>query len=75
MHDKSRFRPRFAFACLAALMIVMPAVAGSSVAEAAQRKATRVIRPIQQSPEKDAAIVVDGATSKQSARRSLKPAT
>ena len=64
MHDKSRFGPQFAYACLAALMVIMPAVAGSSVAEAAQRKATRVIRPIQPSPEKDAAIVVDGATGK-----------
>jgi D-alanyl-D-alanine carboxypeptidase len=64
MPCKSHFRPRFSFACLTALMLVLPTLVPSSSAEAAQKKATRVIRPIQTSPEKDAAIVVDGATGK-----------
>jgi D-alanyl-D-alanine carboxypeptidase len=63
MPSKSQFRPRFSFACLAALLI-LSAVAAPAAADAAPRKVTRVIRPIQPSPEKDAAIVVDGATGK-----------
>jgi D-alanyl-D-alanine carboxypeptidase len=64
MFTKSRFSPRFAPAWLAALLIILPAVAAPSTVEAAQKRTTRVIRPIQPAAEKDAAIVVDGATGK-----------
>ena len=64
MPKMSRFRQRFAPACLAALMAILPAFTSPSTAEAAQRKTTRIIRPIQPSPEKDAALVMDGATGK-----------
>ena len=64
MYDKSLARPRLASACLAALMVILPMVVGSFSADAAQRKATRIARVIPPAPEKDAAIVVDGATGK-----------
>src|SRR6266576_6077038 len=54
---------RIAFACLAALTL-LTGIAAPTVAYAAKAKAVRVIRPILPSPEKDAAIVVDGATGK-----------
>src|SRR5258707_14389269 len=54
---------RVAFACLAALTL-LTGIAAPTVAYAAKTKAVRVIRPILPSPEKDAAIVVDGATGK-----------
>src|SRR5882672_4103745 len=63
MVARSLIRSRIAFACLAALML-LPGVAAPTTAYAAKAKAVRVIRPILPSPEKDAAIVVDGATGK-----------
>ena len=45
-------------------MVLLPLVASAPAADAAQKKATRVIRPILPAPEKDAAIVIDGATGK-----------
>src|SRR4029077_4352108 len=63
MVAKSLIRSRIAFACLTALML-LSGVAAPSSAYAAKAKAVRVIRPIPPSPEKDAAIVVDGATGK-----------
>src|SRR5258707_15346315 len=63
MVAKSRIRSRIAFACLTALML-LPGVAAPTTAAYAKAKAARVIRPILPSPEKDAAIVVDGATGK-----------
>jgi D-alanyl-D-alanine carboxypeptidase len=44
--------------------MLLSGVAAPSSAYAAKAKAVRVIRPILPSPEKDAAIVVDGATGK-----------
>src|SRR6266481_9927931 len=44
--------------------MLLPGVAAPTVAYAAKAKAVRVIRPILPSPEKDAAIVVDGTTGK-----------
>ena len=64
MQGKSAARSRFFVAWLAALIIVLPAVAAPALAAPAKGKATRVIRPLLPSPEKDAAIVVDGATGK-----------
>src|SRR5258706_14769617 len=64
MIAESRIRPRLAFACLTALMLLAGVSAPMDAAYAARAKATRVIRPILPSPEKDAAIVVDGATGK-----------
>lgn len=63
MVAKSRLRPRIALACLTALTL-LAGVAAPTTAAYARAKATRVIRPILPSPEKDAAIVVDGATGK-----------
>jgi D-alanyl-D-alanine carboxypeptidase len=64
MEAKSPIRSRIAFACLTALMLLAGVAAPMDAANAARAKATRVIRPILPSPEKDAAIVVDGATGK-----------
>src|SRR2546430_386670 len=65
MEAKSRLGPRIAFACLTALMLLSGVAAPVSAAQVrAKAKAVRVIRPILPSPEKDAAIVVDGATGK-----------
>ena len=64
MHGKSRIRSGFVSVCLTALMLILPAVTPASAAQSAEKKVTRVIRPILPSPEKDAAIVVDGATGK-----------
>ena len=65
MEAKSRIRSRIAFACLTALMLLSGVAAPVSAAQVrAKAKAVRVIRPILPSPEKDAAIVVDGATGK-----------
>jgi D-alanyl-D-alanine carboxypeptidase len=44
--------------------MLLPGVAAPALAYAAKAKPARVIRPILPSPEKDAAIVVDGATGK-----------
>jgi len=55
---------RIALACLTALMLLPGVVAAPTAAYAAKAKAVRVIRPILPSPEKDAAIVVDGTTGK-----------
>src|SRR6266852_5685577 len=63
MVAKSLIRSRIAFACLTALML-LPGVAAFTASYAANAKAVRVILPILPSPEKDAAIVVDGATGK-----------
>src|SRR5258705_144149 len=63
MVARSLIRSRIAFACLTALMSLSGVVAPTA-AFAAKAKAVRVIRPILPSPEKDAAIVVDGATGK-----------
>src|SRR6266702_8161311 len=54
---------RIALACLTALML-LSGVAAPTAAYAAKAKAVRVLRPILPSPEKDAAIVVDGNTGK-----------
>jgi len=65
MHGKSRFRSNIISACLTALMVLLPAVAVTSPADARAKKATtHVIKPLLPSPEKDAALVVDGATGK-----------
>lgn len=68
MHGKGCFRSHFISACLTALMVLLPAVAATSSADAASRKPAKtvnhVIKPLLPSPEKDAAIVVDGATGK-----------
>lgn len=65
MQAKSRFRSQFAAACLTALMVLVPSLVASSAADAApKKKISRSIKPILPSPEKDAAIVVDGATGK-----------
>ena len=47
-------------------MVLLPAVAVTSSAEAAAKKTTttHIIKPLLPSPEKDAALVVDGATGK-----------
>jgi len=49
-------------------MLILPAVVATSPADAASKKAaktvTHIIKPLLPSPEKDAAIVVDGATGK-----------
>ncbi|MEA2824471.1 MAG: D-alanyl-D-alanine carboxypeptidase [Alphaproteobacteria bacterium] len=63
MVAKSLIRSRIAFACLTTLML-LSGVAAPTGAYAAKAKAVRVIRPILPSPEKDAALVVDGATGK-----------
>src|SRR3954464_449562 len=63
MIGKSRIRSGFVAACLTALFL-LPTVVAPTPADAAQKKAARTIRPILPSPEKDAAIVVDGATGK-----------
>jgi D-alanyl-D-alanine carboxypeptidase len=63
MVARSLIRSRIAFACLTAL-VLLSGVAAPTGAYAAKTKAVRVIRPILPSPEKDAAIVVDGATGK-----------
>jgi D-alanyl-D-alanine carboxypeptidase len=52
-------------ACLTALMVLLPAVVATSPADAAAKKTTNhIIKPLLPSPEKDAAMVVDGATGK-----------
>src|SRR6267142_984691 len=63
MVGRSLIRSQIAFSCLTALMLLSGVVAPNA-AFAAKAKAVRVIRPILPSPEKDAAIVVDGATGK-----------
>ncbi|HXJ00827.1 MAG TPA: serine hydrolase [Micropepsaceae bacterium] len=45
-------------------MVIFPLIASSHSSDAAEKKTTRVIRPLIPSPEKDAAIVVDGATGR-----------
>ena len=58
-------RSRFFIACLTGLMVLIPALATSASAAAPRARAkSHVIRPLLPSPEKDAAIVVDGATGK-----------
>ena len=66
MHSKSMFRPKIIALCLTALMVLLPAAAVTSSAEAAAKKAApaHIIKPILPSPEKDAALIVDGATGK-----------
>ncbi len=65
MEAKSRIGSRIAFACLTALMLLSGVATPATAAQVrAKAKAVRVIRPILPSPEKDAAIVVDGATGK-----------
>src|SRR5215475_13743620 len=69
MQNVSRFRSGFVAACLTALMVLLPAVVTSSPADAASKKAAatnvnHVIKPLLPSPEKDAAMVIDGATGK-----------
>ena len=64
MRKESRIRSGL-LACLTALMMLLPAAASaSSGADAPQKKVSRAIKPLLPSPEKDAAIVVDGATGK-----------
>jgi D-alanyl-D-alanine carboxypeptidase len=63
MQGKSRARTGVFVACLTALMFVLPTLAIPASARA-RTNATHAIRPILPSPEKDAAIVVDGATGK-----------
>jgi len=62
----SRVKSRFCIAFLTALMVLIPALATTSAWAAAPRARAKshVIRPLLPSPEKDAAIVVDGATGK-----------
>jgi D-alanyl-D-alanine carboxypeptidase len=64
MYDSSRIRPKSLFACLAALLVILPLIGGASDADATQRKSTRVSRSVVPAPEKDAAIVIDGATGR-----------
>src|SRR6266566_8396611 len=65
MEAKSRIGSRIAFACLTALMLLSGVTAPVSAAQArAKAKAVRVFLQIPPTPEKDAAIVVDGATGK-----------
>src|SRR5215472_1308316 len=65
MHGKSCFRSKFISVCLTALVVLLPAVVASPAADAAPKKTTtHIIKPLLPSPEKDAALVVDGATGK-----------
>src|SRR5204862_41225 len=69
MHGRSSFRFSVISVCLAALIALFPGVGVTSSAEAAAAKKTsrpvnHIIKPLLPSPEKDAALVVDGATGK-----------
>jgi D-alanyl-D-alanine carboxypeptidase len=64
MYNSSRTGLKSVFACLAALLVILPLIGSASEADAAQRKTARVSRPIVPAPEKDAAIVIDGATGR-----------
>jgi D-alanyl-D-alanine carboxypeptidase len=66
MRGKSSAGSGIVFGCLTALLVLLPALATPAAAAQtrARPRATQTVRPIIPSPEKDAAIVVDGATGK-----------
>ena len=66
MRGKSSAGSRIIFGCLTALLVLLPALASPAAAAQARAKprATQTLRPILPSPEKDAAIVIDGASGK-----------
>lgn len=64
MYQQRRIRPGLISACLTALMVIIASFVGSAAADAAEKKAPRVVRALVPAPEKDAAIIIDGATGK-----------
>ena len=64
MHRTSRIGSRSVFACLTALTLLLPLIVFPATADAAQRRPARATTTSAPAPEKDAAIIVDGATGK-----------